>query len=331
MEYIEQQELIENKSDDSFRHKYDNMFQRNDIIILKINKDGLFFSPQDFLPEQNIALQLATNIDIEYFEERFHGLRVEVLDFDSGILKCKILEYNAYDKYVFNNQTYDISIIEKLLLSSGDTGKILNFAKRKTPKPEVTLKARPEVIKESRVEKPVVKQEYRKAATKYITLEKNITFEFPFNKLQIIDSYAIIRENFYFNDLHKAIDLEIKIENGFIKKGFDSIKKPFSFLFFLENGDNQFFIWETLFGTDGTYLWFFKKNPGEKSEYKNALKDDLEETKEEISKIKSWGRIKYLKNTPENFRRIFHDYSEKDGFENWKKAINELVMRSVSL
>ncbi|OQX76858.1 MAG: hypothetical protein B6D64_09165 [Bacteroidetes bacterium 4484_276] len=427
------------------------MFQSNDIIILKITREGLFFSPRDFLPVRDIALQLATTTEVEHFEDRFQWLLAEVMNFDTGILKCKILEYNPYNKNAFNNQSYDVSIVKQLLLSSGDTGKILNLAKRKTQKRESTTRAKPEVIKESRVEEPVVKQKSPKPTNRKIIIEKSISFEFPFIKVKFIDGYAIIRERFYFNDLHKSIDLEIEIKNGFIKKGFGSIKnyfinflkiknitvearvkiqneevlileaqspdikkigpglidevkyryirkellsanddfdiytvdelfdetgesgvgpgtfniddanfiddvikikspkhskqieylsalhkhniiklrvvkKPFSFLFFLENGDNQFFIWETLFGTDGTYLWLFMKNPGEASDYKSALKDNLDSIKDEISKIQSQGRIRYLKNRPENFRRIFHDYNEKDGFETWKNAINELVL-----
>ena len=421
-----------------------NMFKSDDIIILKINRDKLLFNLQDFLSVENIALELSTITDIEYFEDRFHWLKVKVLNFDSGTLRCKILEYNPYNKHNFNNQTFDISIIENLLLSSGDTWKILNLAKRKIQKPEVTI--------ESGIEYSFVKQEYRKPALKNINIEKHIIFEFPFRKLQLIDGYAIIKKRFFIDELHRTIDLEIKIENGFIKNEFDSIKnyfinflkiknikvktriqiqnedilvkeskssaihkiapglidevkyryikkellqtngndgihtvdelfgkikekginpdtfnindtnfikdvikikspkhfrhidylsalhkhnivklriikKPFSFLFFLESEKTQFFIWETLFGTDGTYIWLFKKSLGEVSEYKKILKNNLEIIKEEISKIKTIGRIEYLKSKPENFIRIFHKYSEKDGFGAWEKAINELTIK----
>lgn len=98
-------------------------------------------------------------------------------------------------------------------------------------------------------------------------------------------------------------------------------------MFFLESEKNQFFIWETLFGTDGTYIWFFKKSSGEATEYKKTLKNNLEIAKEEINKIKSISRIMYLKNKPENFKRIFHNYSDKDGFEIWKNAINEFIVK----
>ena len=131
-----------------------NMFKSDDIIILKINRDKLLFNLQDFLSVENIALELSTITDIEYFEERFFWLKVKVLSFDSGTLKCWILEYDPYNRHNFNNQTYNVSVIEKLLLSSGDTGKILNLAKRKIPKPKV--------ISKSEIEAKLVKQEYQK-------------------------------------------------------------------------------------------------------------------------------------------------------------------------
>ncbi|MCD4676537.1 MAG: hypothetical protein K8S18_11175 [Desulfobacula sp.] len=195
------------------------MFKSDDIIILKINRDKLLFNQQDFLSVKDIALELSTITDIEYFEDRFFWLKVKVFSFDSGILRCKILEYNPYNRHNFTNQTYSISLIEKLLLSSGDTGKILNLAKRKIPKPEH--------IKESSIENSFIKQEYQKPALNNTKIEKQITFEFPFRKLQLIDGYAIIRKNIFIDELNRSIDLEIKIENGFIKKEFDSIKSYF--------------------------------------------------------------------------------------------------------
>ena len=110
------------------------MLKNNTILLLKISKGRLFFNPQEFLSAEKIAIELSVVEDIEYFKDKFHFLKVKVLNFDSGILRCKIIDFRPYETKYFNTQIFDSSNIKKLLLSSGDTDKILNLAKRKISK-----------------------------------------------------------------------------------------------------------------------------------------------------------------------------------------------------
>ncbi len=93
---------------------------------------------------------------------------------------------------------------------------------------------------------------------------------------------------------------------------------PFSFIFLIEGVENYYFVWETLNTEEATYIWI---------ENKDKKKESLEKIIERINLIKTEGKITYINKGNENFKRIFHDYSEHiDGFEKWKNEIKQIIL-----
>ncbi|MBX2887775.1 MAG: DEAD/DEAH box helicase family protein [Ferruginibacter sp.] len=94
---------------------------------------------------------------------------------------------------------------------------------------------------------------------------------------------------------------------------------PFSFVFLLTGKEQFHIVLETLDTEEATYLWHFPKD-------KPTLKIKLKEIDEQLSVIRNKGRQVFLKNQPENFSRVLHDYSdEKKGFIIWKDLLEEQI------
>ena len=93
------------------------------------------------------------------------------------------------------------------------------------------------------------------------------------------------------------------------------VHKQFSFIFLIEGDRNYHIIWETLDTEEATYVWHISKDI-------NILKTTLIKIEEIINVIKVQGKTAYISSTDDQFRRIYHDYSELvDGFIKWKGEI----------
>jgi hypothetical protein len=93
--------------------------------------------------------------------------------------------------------------------------------------------------------------------------------------------------------------------------------KPFSFLFLISNGDNNYYIWETLETQEATYIWSFNR------EY--SLQQQFKEVKQILDEINTTGKQEYLSKAKDNFIKILHDYSP-NGFEKWKQELHEKIV-----
>ncbi len=79
-------------------------------------------------------------------------------------------------------------------------------------------------------------------------------------------------------------------------------------------------IWETLDSEEATYLWHIDKT-------KDALRAAINEIEIQLNKMKINGRQSYLKNAPDYFSRIIHDYFDiKKGFIEWKDTLEERLI-----
>ncbi|MBK9732622.1 MAG: DEAD/DEAH box helicase family protein [Chitinophagaceae bacterium] len=97
------------------------------------------------------------------------------------------------------------------------------------------------------------------------------------------------------------------------------VLSPFSFFFLLTGKEKFHIVLETLDTEEATYLWHFPKD-------KPTLKIKLKEIDEQLSVIRNKGRQVFLKNQPENFSRVLHDYSdEKKGYIIWKDLLEEQI------
>jgi hypothetical protein len=95
--------------------------------------------------------------------------------------------------------------------------------------------------------------------------------------------------------------------------------RPFSFIFLVEGKNKYHIVWETLNTTEATYIWSEDKD-------EEKLKTLLERADKTISAIKAQGRKTYINATEDNFRRVYHDYSDLiDGFKKWKTELEMVI------
>jgi len=97
------------------------------------------------------------------------------------------------------------------------------------------------------------------------------------------------------------------------------VHKPFSFIFLIQGDRNYHIVWETLDTEEATYVWHITKDI-------NVLKMTLRKIEDIINVIKVQGKTPYISSTDDQFRRIYHDYSEVvDGFVKWKGELENIL------
>ncbi|MDZ7613657.1 MAG: hypothetical protein U5K51_08160 [Flavobacteriaceae bacterium] len=97
------------------------------------------------------------------------------------------------------------------------------------------------------------------------------------------------------------------------------VLNPFSFVFLLSERTNILLFWKP---------WTQKKQHifGILQKTKHHLIEEVKQIDNQLNIIREKGRQTFLENSPENFTRIIHDYSDnKKGFIIWKSAIEELI------
>ena len=118
----------------------------------------------------------------------------------------------------------------------------------------------------------------------------------------------------YLAERHRSDHIKLRIVNH-----------PFAFLCFLTGKSGGYFIWETLDGTDATYIWKLGKPLDYLSAHRREFKQRLGWIEKQISVIHAAGRNEYLKEAPPGFRRIIHDYRTEGGFEKWETQMDQLL------
>ena len=97
------------------------------------------------------------------------------------------------------------------------------------------------------------------------------------------------------------------------------VLNPFSFVFLLAGEQSYLVVLETLDTEEATYIWHTPKN-------KASLIEEVKQIDNQLSIIREKGRQVFLENSPENFTKIIHDYSDnKKGFILWKSALEEII------
>ncbi|MCW3807769.1 hypothetical protein [Plebeiibacterium marinum] len=96
------------------------------------------------------------------------------------------------------------------------------------------------------------------------------------------------------------------------------ILSPFSFVFLLKGVEKYHIIAETLNTEEATYIWHIDKD---------NLNERLNSINKDLNIIRNKGRQFFIEHQPENFDRIFHDYSDdKKGFITWKGQLEERLL-----
>ncbi len=112
----------------------------------------------------------------------------------------------------------------------------------------------------------------------------------------------------YLADRHENLIMKIRF-----------VLNPFSFVFLLSGGQSYFIVLETLDTEEATYIWHTPKN-------KASLIEEVKQIDNQLGIIREKGRQAFLENSPENFTKIIHDYSDnKKGFILWKSSLEEII------
>jgi hypothetical protein len=142
---------------------------------------------------------------------------------------------------------------------------------------------------------------------------KNVLKSFFKSDQQLFNGILDISETKHYKHLRL-----LSQKHSHVKLKLRFVHKPFSFVFFVEGGINDFIIWETLDTEEATYIW-----PVGKDQFADQIIAKIERT---ISHIKKSGKLDYIKFNQDDLERIYHDYSESiDGFAKWKRELEAIV------
>ncbi|HEY4784665.1 MAG TPA: DEAD/DEAH box helicase family protein [Bacteroidales bacterium] len=98
------------------------------------------------------------------------------------------------------------------------------------------------------------------------------------------------------------------------------VLSPFSFVFLLQGAEKYYIVMETLDTEEATYIWLLEKET-------SVLRARLKEIDGHINTIRNQGRQAFLESNPQNFIKIFHDYTDsRKGFILWKDMVEEVLI-----
>ena len=342
---------------------YQNQLQNIDIITFRsIDTNGLLKTSSaenqgTFLPEKSHRIYRSNPVDYLNNENDYHpSTKLKIIQpiksrfneyFNIEFEKIEIIDngitFNYKTKYT--NQKIEVTITNIFLKKEFDSVKNYFTRVLGTKKINVTLifETTPNEIKiiyanSKEIDKinsdfiDQVKFTLLKSIIKKINTENDnsiLTMEESFkhleeNSVEASTFYSDSSE--YLNDLLKIKKskhydnlrfLSSKHLSGIMKLRF--IYKPLSFIFIIGGGSNYYLIWETHSSKEATYIWPTIK---EENEARKALK----EITNVILKMTLQGKTDYIKNSEENFYRVFHDYKEGiEGFKKWKNEFEQII------
>lgn len=98
------------------------------------------------------------------------------------------------------------------------------------------------------------------------------------------------------------------------------VLSPFSFVFLLSGTKQYHIVLETLNTEEATYIWHIDKS-------RQSIGQTLQSIGNDFNVIRNKGRQHFLEKPPDNFTRLFHDYSdERKGFIVWKDQLEERLL-----
>ena len=98
-----------------------------------------------------------------------------------------------------------------------------------------------------------------------------------------------------------------------------------TFLLLLSGKNGCFLILETLDSKKATYLWKLHATELELSDNKELFEQKLQCVEQEISIIRTEGRMAYKRKSSDDFSRVHHDYLKENGLEIWKDRLLTLL------
>lgn len=297
------------------------LFLKRNTYYRKIDKQATLFDElKDEIISSNQVLTIEKKIKVPIEELEFHYGRVA--------FKYSVIEMNIELQFQIENIEIrpEFEVLKpyfiKTLKSKNITAEI--FAEYENGKLVSQLALSIDI---GRINKEVVD------SVKFQFLNKGLLKQFTLKKQNIVTSdelqdqgkvYSsgeellndILKNKQYKHSQHIQY-LADKHESRVMKIRF--VLNPFSFVFLLSGEQNYFVVLETLDTEEATYIWHTPKN-------KASLIEEVKQIDNQINIIREKGRKIFLENSPDNFIRIMHDYSDnKKGFIIWKSAIEELI------
>jgi superfamily II DNA or RNA helicase len=297
------------------------LFLKRNTYYRKIDKQAtLFDEPKDEITTSNHILTIEKKINLPIEQLEFH--------YGSVAFKHSVVEMNTELQFqVENNEIRpEFEVLKpyfiKTLKSKNITVEI--FAEFENGKLASQLALSPDI---DRINREVVE------GVKFQFLNKGLLKQFTPKKQNILTSDELQEQNKIYSNAEDLLNeilknkqykhsqhiqyLADRHESQVMKIRF--VLNPFSFVFLLSREQNYFVVLETLDTEEATYIWHTPKN-------KSSLIEEVKQIDNQLNIIREKGRQTFLENSPDNFTRIIHDYSDnKKGFIIWKSAIEELI------
>jgi len=297
------------------------LFLKRNTYYRKIDKQAtLFDEPKDEIISSNHILTIEKKIKVSIEELEFH--------YGSVAFKYPINEMNTTLVFQVENieMRSEFEVLKpyfiKTLNSNNITVEI--FAEIENGKLVSQLALSTDI---DRINKEVVE------GVKFQFLNKGLLKQFTQKKQNILTSDELQEQGKIFSNAEELLNeilknkkykhsqhiqyLADRHENQIMKIRF--VLSPFSFVFLLSGEQNYFVVLETLDTQEATYIWHSPKS-------KTSLIEEVKQIDNQLNIIREKGRQTFLENSPDNFTRILHDYSDnKKGFIIWKSAIEEFI------
>lgn len=297
------------------------LFLKRNSYYRKIEKQAtLFDEPKDEITTSNHILTIEKKIKVSIEELEFH--------YGSVAFKHPIVEMNTELQFQIENIEIrpEFEVLKpyfiKTLKSKNITVEI--FAEFENGKLVSQLVLSTDI---DHINKEVVE------GVKFQFLNKGLLKQFTPKKQNIVTSDELQGQGKVYSNAEELLNeilknkqykhsqhiqyLADRHENQVMKIRF--VLSPFSFVFLLAGEHNYFIVLETLDTEEATYVWHTSKN-------KASLIEEVKQIDNQLSIIREKGRQAFLENSPDNFTRILHDYSDnKKGFIIWKAAIEEFI------
>lgn len=297
------------------------LFLKRNTYYRKIDKQAtLFDEPKDEIKTSNHILTIEKKIKVSIEELEFH--------YGSVAFKYPINEMNTTLEFQVENIEIrpEFEVLKpyfiKTLKSKNITVEI--FAEFENGKLVSQLALSIDI---DHINKEVVE------GVKFQFLNKGLLKQFTPKKQNIVTSDELQEQGKIYSSAEELLNeilknkqykhsqhiqyLADRHDNQVMKIRF--VLSPFSFVFLLAGEHSYFIVLETLDTEEATYIWHTSKN-------KASLIEEVKQIDNQLSIIREKGRQAFLENSPDNFTRILHDYSEnKKGFIIWKSALEETI------
>lgn len=297
------------------------LFLKRNTYYRKIDKQAtLFDEPKDKIISSNQVLTIEMKIKVPIEEFEFH--------YGSVAFKHPIIEMNTeLQLQVENNEIRpEFEVLKPYFIKTLKTKNITVelFAEFENGKLVSQLAQSTDI---DRINKEVVE------GVKFQFLNNGLLKQFNPKKKNILTSDELQEQNKLYSNAEDLLNeilknkkykhsqhiqyLAERHESSIMKIRF--VLNPFSFVFLLSGEQNYFVVLETLDTEEATYIWHSPKN-------KASSIEEVKQIDNQLNIIREKGRQTFLENSPDNFTRIIHDYSDnKKGFIIWKSAIDELI------